>query len=107
MVIAMRTLWGFLLCGGLLVTTAATGAPSVPPVAPVRAVTDDYFGTKVVDPYRWMEDRHDPEFLAWARAAPRRRRHRPARQSRGPRAVTESGPERRPGARAGPRVTSP
>jgi prolyl oligopeptidase len=67
MVMAMRTLWSFLLCG-LLVTTAATGAPSVPPVAPVRAVTDDYFGTKVVDPYRWMEDRHDPEFLAWARA---------------------------------------
>src|SRR4051794_15902503 len=24
-------------------------------------------GTKVIDPYRWMEDRHDPQFLAWAR----------------------------------------
>ena len=26
------------------------------PVAPVRPVTDDYFGTKVVDNYRYMED---------------------------------------------------
>jgi prolyl oligopeptidase len=26
-----------------------------PPVAPVHPVTDTYFGTTVVDPYRWME----------------------------------------------------
>jgi prolyl oligopeptidase len=30
-------------------------AQSVAPVAPVRPVTDNYFGTDVVDPYRWME----------------------------------------------------
>ena len=40
-------------------------APSAPPVAPVRAVTDDYHGTKVVDPYRYMEDLKDPEVQAW------------------------------------------
>ncbi len=40
-------------------------APSAPPVAPVRAVTDDYHGTKVVDPYRYMEDLKDPEVQSW------------------------------------------
>jgi prolyl oligopeptidase len=34
-------------------------------VAPVRAVTDDYHGTKVVDPYRYMEDLKNPEVQAW------------------------------------------
>ena len=39
-----------------------------PPVAPVRPVTDDYFGTKVVDPYRYMENLDDPEVQAWMKA---------------------------------------
>ena len=64
----MRTLLRLALCGSLLTLTVAAGAPLAPPVAPMRPVTDDYFGTKVIDPYRWMEDRHAPEFLAWARA---------------------------------------
>ena len=40
---------------------AAAAAPRLafaqggPPVAPVRPVTETYFGTTVVDPYRWME----------------------------------------------------
>jgi prolyl oligopeptidase len=34
---------------------AAQTAPLTPPVAPVIPVTDTYFGTAVVDPYRWME----------------------------------------------------
>jgi len=42
-----------------------SAAPSAPPVAPVRAVTDDYHGTKVVDPYRYMENLKDPEVQAW------------------------------------------
>lgn len=42
-----------------------SAAPSAPPMAPVRAVTDDYHGTKVVDPYRYMEDLKDPEVQAW------------------------------------------
>src|SRR6185437_11244257 len=29
--------------------------PRQPPAAPVRPVTDTYFGAAVVDPYRWME----------------------------------------------------
>lgn len=39
-----------------------------PPVAPVREVVDDYHGTKVVDPYRYMENLQDPETLAWMKA---------------------------------------
>src|SRR5271166_1523759 len=35
------------------------------PVAPIRPVTDDYFGTSVLDPYRWMEDLADPEVQGW------------------------------------------
>ncbi len=42
--------------------------PQKPPVAPVRPVTDDYFGTKVVDPYRYMENLKDPEVQAWFKA---------------------------------------
>jgi prolyl oligopeptidase len=38
------------------------------PVAPVRPVTDDYFGTKVVDPYRYMENLQDPKVQAWMKA---------------------------------------
>ncbi len=32
-----------------------------PPVAPVRPVEDEYFATKVEDPYRHMEDLKNPE----------------------------------------------
>ncbi len=40
-------------------------APTKPPVAPIQPVTDDYFGTNVVDNYRWMENLNDPEVQAW------------------------------------------
>ncbi len=43
----------------------AVGINSGPPVAAVRPVTDDYFGTKVTDPYRYMENLKDPEVVKW------------------------------------------
>ena len=43
---------------------AITWAES-PPVAPVRPVVEDYFGTKLADPYRYMENLKDPEVQAW------------------------------------------
>ncbi len=36
-----------------------------PPVAKVAPVTDDYFGTKITDPYRWMESEPKPQFQAY------------------------------------------
>jgi prolyl oligopeptidase len=38
------------------------------PVAPVIPVTDTYFGKKVVDPYRWMEDLKSPQVQSWMKA---------------------------------------
>jgi prolyl oligopeptidase len=31
-------------------------------------IIDDYFGTPVADPYRWLEDGESPEVTAWTRA---------------------------------------
>jgi prolyl oligopeptidase len=48
---------------------AAQAAPAgKPPVAPVRPVTETFFGTTLVDPYRYMETPGDPETLAWMKA---------------------------------------
>lgn len=45
--------------------SSPTSSLASPPVAPVRPVTDDYYGTKVVDPYRYMENLKDPEVQSW------------------------------------------
>src|SRR5215213_6397623 len=39
-----------------------------PPVAPVREVVDEYFGTKIIDPYRWLEDLNTRETQNWLKA---------------------------------------
>jgi prolyl oligopeptidase len=53
---------------GLLVpfwTQGSNDTPAQRPVAPVRPVTDDYYGTQVVDNYRYMENVKDPEVQSW------------------------------------------
>jgi prolyl oligopeptidase len=49
-------------------TQTPNGAPAKPPVAAVRPVIDDYYGTKIVDNYRYMENLKDPEVQQWMRA---------------------------------------
>ena len=49
-------------------TAAAPAQKATPPVAPVRPVTDTYWGQQVVDPYRWLEDQNSAESKAWMRA---------------------------------------
>ncbi|MGI4856487.1 MAG: prolyl oligopeptidase family serine peptidase [Janthinobacterium lividum] len=44
---------------------ASWAAVEGPPVAPIRPVTDTYFGTPVVDNYRYMENLKDPEVQRW------------------------------------------
>ena len=46
---------------------AAGWAAGAPPSARIAPVVDDYFGTKVTDDYRWMEDRKGAEFIAWVK----------------------------------------
>jgi prolyl oligopeptidase len=52
----------------LALTLPALAAPPAPPVAPVEPVTDDYFGTKVSDNYRYFENEKDPRLQSWMKA---------------------------------------
>jgi len=48
-------------------SSSATAVPPQP-VAPVTGVIDDYHGTTVADPYRYMENLKDPEVETWFKA---------------------------------------
>ena len=65
-----RRIVGFLfllLCLGFFAPNLKSqeGTAAKQPVAPVRPVTDDYYGTKIVDNYRYMENLRDPEVQSW------------------------------------------
>ena len=44
------------------------------PATPKTPVTDTYFGVKVTDPYRWLENTNDPRVHAWSVAQDARTR---------------------------------
>jgi prolyl oligopeptidase len=59
----------YLVAGlGLQMVWCNLAAPTSPPVAPVENVTNTYFGTRVIDPYQYMEDLSDSNVVAWLRA---------------------------------------
>src|SRR5689334_12949043 len=43
------------------------GGPLAYPVTKKVDVVDDYFGTKVPDPYRWLEDNDSPDVAQWVK----------------------------------------
>ncbi len=55
----------------LAAVLALAGSAAAPPRAPETRrgdVVDDYFGTRIADPYRWLEDDLSPETEAWVAA---------------------------------------
>ena len=49
----------------LLAVLLPAGAQLTQPVAPVVVVTDTYFGHKIDDPYRWLEDQSSAQSKTW------------------------------------------
>ena len=45
--------------------TVVAGAQIKYPLAEKDGTQDEYFGTKVSDPYRWLEDENAPATKAW------------------------------------------
>ncbi len=59
--------WSVAICLALFVSALAFGQAKLPDT-PRHDVTEEYFGTQVVDPYRWLEKTSDPEVVRWMKA---------------------------------------
>ena len=59
----MKKLFLYLCMGAAFAVTAQN-----PPVAPVKVVTEEFFGQKIDDPYRYMENLDDPAVESWLKA---------------------------------------
>src|ERR1700722_617782 len=61
--------WTTILAGVLTMSSAAAGAQALKyPEARTIEQIDEYFGTLVHDPYRWMEDVDSPDVKKWVDA---------------------------------------
>lgn len=55
-----------MLCALVLgIVLSGCGRADRPALAPVKPVTDNYFGVEIKDPYRYMENMDDTVFLSW------------------------------------------
>ena len=52
----------------MMLATACNHNKTQYPQTPKGDASDDYFGTTVADPYRWLEDDHSPEVAQWVAA---------------------------------------
>ncbi|MBX3626394.1 MAG: prolyl oligopeptidase family serine peptidase [Rhizobacter sp.] len=57
-----------LVCFALALPAIVAQAQAQPPVAPVRTVTDTFYGVRVDDPYRYFENKQNPEVAKWMKA---------------------------------------
>jgi prolyl oligopeptidase len=53
-----------ILSTAALFSACSSGKPAYPPTEK-RPLTDEYYGVKVVDDYRWLDDLADPKVRAW------------------------------------------
>lgn len=64
-----KRLWALAALGwSVMINTGAEAQTLKYPAAPRGEVVDDYFGTRVADPYRWLEDVDSPQTRAWVAA---------------------------------------
>lgn len=66
--LAALTFGTVLMAGGSAVAQSGPDTKITYPATPKRPVTSEYFGVKVTEDYRWLENGQDPEVRAWVEA---------------------------------------